>query len=254
MSCARTRQIHDAWIDGELDPVTSAELAQHFTFCTACSTLRDSRVALQKRVKTGSTYFETPPQLEPAIVRRLAALQETRPSSLRQVSWWQAVALAAAVAVVSSALTFTITRAPVDTVVSLPWPEQVVARHTAALRDPRHLIEVASSDRHTVKPWFQGKTDFAPTVLDLSANGYALLGARLERFGPQPAAILVYKLREHLISLFMERSAIDEPLAVKTMSGFSTATWAAGGIRFAAVADSDSHEIERFAGLVKASR
>ena len=253
MSCARTRQMLDAWIDGELDPATSAELAQHFTLCAACSTLRDDRVALLKRVKAGSTYFETPPQLGSAVMRRLAALQETRPSPLRRVSWWQAFALAAAVAVMSSALTFTIMRAPVDTVASLPWPEQVATRHIAGLSDPRHLIEVASSDRHTVKPWFQGKTDFAPSVVDLSANGYVLLGARLERFGAQPAAVLVYKFREHPISLFMIRSAIDEPLSVKTVRGFSTATWATGGVRFAAVADSDSHEIERFAGLVRAA-
>ncbi len=254
MSCVRSRQMLDAWIDGELDPATSAELGQHFTICAACSTLRDDRVALRKRVKAGSTYFETPPQLGSAVMQRLAALQEARPSPLRRVSWWQAVALAAAVAVVSSALTFTIMRAPVDTVASLPWQEQVVARHIAGLSDPRHLIEVTSSDRHTVKPWFQGKTDFAPSVVDLTANGYALLGARLEQFGPQPAAVLVYKLREHPTSLFMTRSAMEEPMALKTVRGFSTATWAAGGVRFAAVADSDSHEIERFAGLIKASR
>ena len=235
----------DAWIDGELDAVTGAELSQHHTLCAACNALHDDRVALLKRVKTGSIHFETPHQLGPAVVRRLAALQETKPSPVQQVPWWQAAALAAAVAMVSSVLTFTVMRVPVDMATSLPWPEQLVARHVAGLRDPHHLIEVASSDRHTVKPWFQGKIDFAPTVLDLSANGYALLGARLERFGPQSAAILVYKLREHLICLFMERSAIDEPLAVKTVTGFSTATWAAGGIRFAAVADSNSHEIER---------
>jgi anti-sigma factor RsiW len=129
-----------------------------------------------------------------------------------------------------------------------------VARHVASLGDPRHQIEVTSSDRHTVKPWFHGKLDFAPTVADLSSEGYVLLGGRLEKLGQRPTAALVYQVREHPISLFMEHAELAEPVAIKTIRGFSVATWASGGVRFAVVADTDVREMERFARLVQATR
>lgn len=125
------------------------------------------------------------------------------------------------------------------------------ARHVAGLAHPQQRIQIASSDRHNIKPWFNGKLDFAPTVADLSAEGFVLLGARVEQIEQQPAAALIYQAREHSISLFMTRSAQTEPISIKTIRGFNVARWAAGGVRFAAVADTDVREIERFAGLVQ---
>ena len=132
-----------------------------------------------------------------------------------------------------------------------PWQEQVVARHIASLGDAQLEIQVASSDRHNIKPWFNGKLDFAPTVADLSAEGYVLLGARVEQIERQPAAAVVYQMRKHSISLFMTRTTLAEPVAFKTLHGFSVATWATDGVRFAAVADTDAGEMKRFAGLLQ---
>jgi anti-sigma factor RsiW len=133
--------------------------------------------------------------------------------------------------------------------------EHLVASHIASLGPSHRLIEVASSDRHTVKPWFQGKVDFAPTVRDLSGEGYVLLGGRLDHVAEDQAAAIVYRVRGHVINLFVWRAAgaAAEPLALSTARGFSLATWTDSGLRFAAVSDTDAQEIERFARLVSSS-
>lgn len=253
MSCAQTRQMLDAWIDRELDAATSAKLAEHLSTCPACNAMRTDREILRKNIKTGATYFNAPASLRTAVKRELAAVQNSRPPLLRRgTSWWQMATLATSAVIASSLLTVWMLRAPVESAL-LSWPEQAVARHVAGLSDPRRMIEVTSTDRHTIKPWFHGKVDFAPTVADLFAEGYVLSGARLERLERQPTAALVYQLREHPVSLFMTRATLAEPVMIKIIRGFSVATWATGGVRFVAVADTDVGEIKRFAGLVQAS-
>ena len=251
MSCARTRQMLDAWFDQELDAATSAEFAQHLATCPACSALRADREALRKTLKDHAPYFAAPASLRPAVMRQLAAAQDQRLPTTRRTPWWQAFLLATFAATASSLLTVWMLRAPMENALS-PWQEQVVTRHVASMRDPQHRVDVASSDRHNVKPWFNGKLDFAPTVVDLSADGYVLLGARLEQIEQQPAAALVYQAGKHSISVFMTRATLAEPVVIKIIRGFSVATWAAGGVRFAAVADTDVGEIKRFAGLIQA--
>jgi len=241
----------DAWIDQELDSATSAELAKHLLTCPVCSALRADREALRKRVKAVAPHFAAPALLRPAVMRRLAAVRDKGLPSARNASWWQVAALSTSAAAASALLTVWMLRAPAEGAASPSWREQVVARHAAGLGDPQRTIEVASSDRHAIKPWFHGKIDFAPTVADLSAEGYVLLGARLERLEQQPVAALIYQLREHPLSLFMTRAARAEPVTIQTVRGFSVATWASGGVRFAAVADTDVREMERFAGLVQ---
>lgn len=252
MTCARTRQMLDAWFDGELDAATSAEFAQHLSACPACSALRTDREALRKTLKTSAPYFTAPASLRPAVMRQLAAAQDTRPAT-RRAPWWQMIGLATFASLASALLTVWMLHAPLDNAIS-PWQELVVARHVAGLADPQQQIQIASSDRHNIKPWFNGKLDFAPTVADLSAEGFVLLGARLEQIEQQPAAALIYQAREHSISLFMTRSAQPEAMTIKTVRGFHVARWVVGGVRFAAVADTDVREIERFAGLVQAPR
>jgi len=135
-----------------------------------------------------------------------------------------------------------------------PLRDPAVASHGAALAPTRQLIQVTSSDRHTVKPWFQGRTDFTPPVKDLAGDGFALLGARLDHVADKPAAAVVYQIRKHVINLFVWRATDSAPDAIVTSSvrGFSVTTWAAGGLRFAAVSDVEARDLARFAQLVSA--
>ena len=244
MNCARLRQTLDAWLDGELDPATGAEIERHVSGCPACAGLKEGRVALTQQLRTELPRYRAPARL---IHRVHEATRQARPGP----TWVQTWAAAAAIAVVSAFAGYWIGRPPPDSSLR----EQVVASHVASLGTARRLTEIASSDRHAVKPWFQGKVDFAPVVRDLSAEGYVLLGGRLDHVADGQAAAIVYKVREHVINLFVWRAPgpEDVPLSVAPARGFSLATWTDSGLRFAAISDTDAREIERFARLVRSS-
>ena len=131
--------------------------------------------------------------------------------------------------------------------------EPVIARHIASLGNPQNLVQVSSSDRHTVKPWFVGRIDFAPPVRELQSAGFELVGGRLDRFNGRSAAALVYRIREHHIYLFVWRVEAlgSEPMRASTLHGYSVATWAAEGLGFAAVSDVDAQDLQHFAELVR---
>ena len=131
--------------------------------------------------------------------------------------------------------------------------DELVARHVCSLAGDGRLYDIASSDRHVLKPWFAGKIDFAPPVRDLSRSGFTLVGARLDRVAGRPAAVIVYRLRAHEINLFVTRSASTEarPVTLSKPRGFAMAAWAEDGLAFAAVSDVDPQELTRFAELVR---
>ena len=133
--------------------------------------------------------------------------------------------------------------------------EQLVARHVASLARASP-VDVAASDRHVVKPWFQGKVDFSPAVRDLSAQGFVLRGARLDRLAGEQAVAVVYQVRQHPINLFVWRDTGDRavPLAFSSARGFSLATWRDGGLAYAAVSDVEPGDLERFARDIQAPR
>lgn len=132
-------------------------------------------------------------------------------------------------------------------------PEELVAAHVRALQ-VGPLYEVASSDRHQVKPWFQGRLDYAPTVLDapLREHGFALLGGRVQMVQNRPTAVLAYQVRLHKIDLYIwpaERGAAPEKLQRR---GFNLVRWSDAGMQYWAVSDVDAAELERFASAWRA--
>jgi len=248
VNCARLRQVLDAWIDGELDHATSAEIGSHLDSCAACAALRRERNELRAQVRNGAQYHRAPAAFESALRRRLVAAADAGKGPRQRPSWLQAASLALAAALVSALAGYWIGGPAPDSTLR----EHVVASHVASLGNARHLTEVASGDRHTVKPWFQGKVDFAPTVRDLSEHGYVLQGGRLDHVADRQAAAIVYRVRNHVINLFVWRaSGGDEALATSAARGFNLATWSEAGLGFAAVSDVDVRDIERFARLVQ---
>ena len=262
MNCTRLQQVLDAHCDGELDRATTGEIDAHLAVCTTCVTLRDQRMTLRKALRDNAPYFKAPESVASAIQRSLEAdlAQNTAmanpPGIVRKsgLSWFHTTALASVAALAGLIAGYWLAQPMPD----YPLRESAVASHVAALTPTRRLIHVASSDRHTVKPWFQGKVDFAPPVKDLSGNGFALLGARLDQVADKPAAAVVYQIRKHTINLFVWRATDKAPnapnatdaLATTSVRGFSVTTWAADGLRFAAVSDVDGRDLARFAQLI----
>jgi anti-sigma factor RsiW len=247
MNCARYTQVLDAYLDDELDRATGAEIARHLAGCAACRERRDERAALSRSIRACAPYFSAPDGLRHRVFERSAEDASPFKRTRSRPSWLQASALILAVALASATAGYWLGRPPIVNALH----EHVIASHIASLGATRPLTDVTSDDRHTVKPWFQGRVDFAPPVRDLSAQGFILIGARLDHIADRPAAAIVYRVRRHLVNLFVWRADASghEPVAVSNVRGFSVATWSQGGLRFSAVSDIDSRELERFAQL-----
>lgn len=248
MNCTRLQQVLDAHIDGELDRATARDITEHLARCADCAALRAGRSHLRHAWRTHAPYYQAPAMLAPAIRRALRqSLAQAAPARRTTPSWRHVAAFATAAALAGLIAGYWLAQPRPD----LPLRDAAVVSHAAALAPRRQLLEVASSDRHTVKPWFQGKLDFAPPVKDLSAAGYTLLGARLDQVADRQAAAVVYQIRKHLINLYVWRASDRVPVAISSASvrGYSVATWAADGLRFAAVSDVDGRELTRFAHL-----
>jgi anti-sigma factor RsiW len=247
MSCARTRQMLDALIDQELDAATAKEIETHLGACPACTGLHAERIALAGRIRLDAPYFPAPASLRGAIAGA-ADHGDIRPRPAARVPWKPAGWLTAAAAAGLLAGLW-LGGPPPDSA----RKDLAVASHVASLAPHRQLIEIASADRHAIKPWFSGKIDFSPPVRDLAGEGFVLTGARLDHVGDRQAAAVVYRMRNHDINLFVWRSAADarrEEIAMAAVRGFAVATWARDGLRYAAVSDLDARDLERFARLV----
>ena len=189
-----------------------------------------------------ATYHRAPSGLRERLEMSLAA--EAR------ASWrpWRALALAASfalVAVVSWNAALLQTGRDEDEFVG----REVVAAHVRSLMAPGHLNDVASSDQHTVKPWFNGRLDYAPPVRDLAESGFALAGGRLDYIAGRPVAALTYRHRLHTANLFVwpANGATDSVPQRSARDGYSVVRWVRGGMRYWAVSDIPADELETLA-------
>lgn len=230
-----------AEFDGELDAAEAASLALHRETCPVCRRAAAELAQTRDILRTPGLYRPAP---DDARARVLASLPPrpavSRPNPLR--GWrqgWAGFGLGAACAA-ALAFLLVLPREP-------GLADQVVAGHIRALQ-PGHLEDVVSTDRHTVKPWFDGKLDFAPPVKDLAALGFPLKGARLDYLGGRPVAALVYQRDKHLIDLYVwpEDSARSTPVAT-ARSGYNIVRWSADGMALWAVSDVEAAQLDDFA-------
>ena len=249
MNCALALRMLDACIDNELDAATAAEMVEHLASCPACAELHGQRVAIRSALRATSLRHVAPPGLRKSILRGIERPEqpESPPRSLR---WWQALVLGCSTAVLGALGGWWLAQPrALETL-----PEYAVTRHVASLTPEGPRIDVASSDRHVVRPWFQGRIEFAPMVRDLSAQGFDLMGARLDRVGDRQAVAVVYRLHSHIINVLSWRAAADsaETEREATIRGFHVVTWRDRDMDFAAVSDTDSAELRRFAAAYRA--
>jgi anti-sigma factor RsiW len=199
---------------------------------------------LGQRVRQEATRHAPPPELATRIVRQLRAQAEpvrARPTGLSR--WLQAASLFAAGAATTCALLLLRPAAAPDDLVAA-----VAASHVRSLM-AEHLADVRSSDRHTVKPWFAGKLDYSPPVVDLAAQGLPLVGGRLDYLGGRAVAALAYRSGAHVINLFVwPADAVAEaaPQAA-TLQGWHLLHWTQGGMQAWAVSDASAAELAAFA-------
>jgi anti-sigma factor RsiW len=258
MRCQETQSLMHGYLDGELDLVRSLEIEEHLQQCQVCGNEYRRHRALQSAIRNSSLYHEAPAGLRDRVHSVLRATGKTgsRPAILvasrqQRWDWWKLIGVAASLALVAVAawnLILPRSRPPAENLLA----QEVVAGHVRALM-ATHLTDVPSSDRHTVKPWFTGKLDFSPSVVDLSTNGFILVGGRLDYLGNRPVAALVYQRRKHIINLFVWPSSQQAYTALKpiTRQGFNLLHWSESGMTYWAVSDLNAAELGEFERLVQ---
>jgi anti-sigma factor RsiW len=232
------------YIDGELDLLNGLRVEQHLRECPACARDHQNHQALRSALSAGSLYYNAPASLQKRIRSRLRAGAKGEPKP-GMLSWrWLAVgASLALVAALISGLVFMQSGPARDELLA----QEVVSGHVRSLM-ANHLTDVASTDQHTVKPWFEGKLDFSPPVTDLTAQGFPLVGGRLDYIGNRPVAALVYQRRRHLINLFIWPEAAEPGGRAKVIvrQGYSLIYWNRAGMAYWAVSDLNLSELQEF--------
>jgi anti-sigma factor RsiW len=250
VSCDETANLLSPYLDGELDLVHSLAVEQHLSECAACAEVLRRQRRLRSALGDADLYHRAPDGLR---ARIHSALQGTAPPA-RHRPPRVLLALAASVALVALGLTvWTAWLAGAGPRAEERLAQEVVAGHVRSLL-AAHLLDVASSDRHTVKPWFNGLVDFAPPVPDLADQGFPLDGGRLDYLDGRKAAALVYRRRRHVINLFIwpDDGPAAEPRPL-TRQGYHLIHWAEAGLAYWAVSDLAEDELAEFARLVRQS-
>ena len=236
MNCNRAEAWVPAYVDGELDPLRRLFVDKHLRSCAGCAERLAELVSLRGRLHAEVPYFAAPPALAERVRAAVASAPAGRPGrSSRMPERWQWLAGGALAGCAATVLAFLVGTAMIDWLASENVVTQAVTRHVQATLGDR-LVQVASSDQHTVKPWLSARLDYSPPVRDLAHDGFPLLGGRLDTLGGRKVATLVYGYRKHRIDVFVRPDAF-EVAAPRELRGFNVAHRRAGGWDWLAVSD-----------------
>ena len=243
--CDSARLLLHGLLDGELDAANAARTEDHVAACPGCGAAFAEMKALRGRSGAAKLRETAPPALRARIEHSLAA-GARRPLLGRLRSAWPIWSLGggAAALVASLIILLMVPRGP-------DLPAELVASHVRSLQ-AAHLVDVAPTDQHQVKPWFAGRIDFSPPVVDTSAAGFTLVGGRLDYVGGRAVAAIVYRRRLHVINLFVwpDGSAGDGSDAPR--DGYNVRRWRGHGMAHWAVSDLNPTELGQFEALIEA--
>ena len=245
MNCDETRRLLHPYVDGELELTPHLDVERHLESCAACTERTEGLRSLQDALSSPALYHRAPASLRARLTTATSA--EVRMGSRRQ-SFLKAAGIVL-LAAFSAALGVLLS--PFQTSLEERLLEAVVGGHVRALQVD-HLTDVASTDRHTVKPWFLGKLDFSPEVVDLVQDGFPLVGGRLDYLEGRTVAALVYRRQSHAINLFIWPNAGEDFGPSRTIHrGFNIRRWQRSGMTYWAVSDLNGPELDEFVKLLR---
>ena len=251
MKCHEVDRLIAAHADGEADWSQSRAIEKHLRGCADCAGKEAAILALRAQLRKEVPYYGVPPALRARLAaagaQATAATATPRRSDALRAHWrWLTGGAVAGGAV--TALAWVVGTALLNVEALADFAQAAVASHVqATLGD--HLLQVASSDQHAVKPWLSARLDYSPPVRDLAAAGFPLAGARIDRLGERPIATLVYRHRLHTIDVFVRpESAPAAPSTMQTVRGFHVARAIGAGMDWTAVSDVDADVLAAFVG------
>jgi anti-sigma factor RsiW len=249
MTCAETKILLHALLDGELDAGHARNVETHLEGCPRCAAQFRAHREMQQAMSAAQLRYTAPMSLRRRIEMMLPSSAPRRTSSRRSLLKGFVMGTALSTALAASLVIAVIRTDPDQRVLG-----DVMSAHVRSLQGD-HLTDVQTSDQHMVKPWFNGKLDIAPPVVDLTAQGFTLLGGRLDYIDGKAVASIVYRRRTHVINLFVAQGAASERHGAKldTMQGFNIRRWSAQGLEFFAISDLNAEELQEFVDKFEAA-
>jgi anti-sigma factor RsiW len=250
VQCAESLRVQ-AYFDSQLDPLAADQIERHIEHCAECRALLEDLQEVRTKLRQELKFELAPAALQSRIFAALdREIKETPSLSLKtqrkpaKPFLWGALSgfgMAAAAAL----LVFMLLPLGPD-----PLLDQVVDAHVRSLL-PDHLIDVVSSERHTVKPWFAGHADVSPLVADFAAEGYKLIGGRADYVERQRAAVVVYQHGAHTINVFSWASDKAPKVQNATRNGYHLEFWKMGNLEYCAISDTGWEELHGLVRLIK---
>jgi mycothiol system anti-sigma-R factor len=250
MSCDFSGTLLHAYLDGELDAMRAAEFERHLETCRECTATLGAAESLRSSLQRAQLYETAPAELRKKIRYELKISTGGASSSKVAARRW--LAAAAAILLVTAVAWFAVPhfRSMGPESASSVTSAEVIDAHIRSLQ-AGHLTDVASTDQHTVKPWFDGKLDFIPPVRDYMDEGFPLIGGRLDVLGERNVAALVYGRRKHFINVFVwPTKEPDTPIHPPgSRQGYQWVHWRHKGMEFCAISDVSAQDLNELARL-----
>jgi len=249
-----THSVLHGYLDGELDAARAAEFEQHLLSCPQCVAELESQENLRSTLQSAGLRERAPEKLRRNLQAAISGSAESvktvtpmRPRTSVRPTWWLTLAAAAVFAIVLGS------RFLPNLTQGRGGDEMTAAIVDAHLRSlqPGHLEDVVSTDQHTVKPWFDGRIDFAPPVRDFVSDGFPLQGGRLDIVRGKTVAVLVYGRRKHIINVFVwPTGERDESPQLGSQLGYNWIDWRKGGMEFSAISDVSAPDLVELQKLI----
>jgi anti-sigma factor RsiW len=244
MSCPETLRTQ-AYLDGELDGALASDAERHIEGCADCQALSADVANLSDAIRLGATRHAAPPLLR-AQIRKRIEVESTRSTPASRRSFWMGAAGGAGISALAAAFAIMMILLPSAETLA----QSVTDAHTSAMLSG-HMIQVVSSNHHTVKPWFATHIAVSPPVADFAADGFTLVGGRVDDVAGMQTAVVVYRHGKHQIDLFVWADKGSTLPANSIRHGYHSVFWKKGDLDFAAVSDVDPTELKKFIALVR---
>jgi len=246
MNCQQIKPLIDPYADGELEAAAILELEQHLQSCAACGRAWRNLQSLKKTLKQDALYFTAPQELRQQIKSALPSPPKAVPqkeASNWNWNWLTTIMTGLAAACLALLLTVTMNRRGAES----PLAQEIVSSHVRSLM-ANHMLDVVSTDQHTVKPWFNGKLDFSPPVKNLAEQGFPLIGGRLDYLDGRDVAALIFQRHKHVINLFVwpANEKPSNPASITSIQGYNVIYWTESKMAFWAVSDLNNTELMEF--------
>jgi anti-sigma factor RsiW len=248
MPCERAQQL-EAYLDGELDAAGAAEIESHLETCNDCRKAKAEIETLRTALRGKATYHRADPQLR-ARIRASLDKEMPRTAVIRRFPRARAAFAGAAGGAMATALAASLAFFLLAPAAGDPLITDITNAHLRSLAS-EHLIDVVSTDRHTVKPWLAAHADLSPPVADFSRQGFKLIGGRVDFLEGVRAAVTVYRHGAHIVNVFAWANYNEELPDFATRNGYHIVFWKSGNLTFCAISDTSIDDILALSRLLK---